>query len=260
MEENWKWTNLGAVGGIFFEFFLQSSGGSLGIDYREKKRWRKQTEPVGGTRTEKVRDVWVRRTFPAFSRVGIPAQHKMGNSRGMGGEPSTPVVDNAGCQVRFVSNWTISLPTGPAPFTKGNSLTGSSFNVSAHTNDERYKKISFPVHLICSARSAGISVKNSGTRTSPVSTFSTLCRWEKSRDRMWDLFNNMRAIRNEDGTIPLAFPEWTPYKLKKWANFYHKTSFRILTWRSPATRPRRLVVVLPVKTDATKSSENQNRS
>ncbi len=70
--------------------------------------------------------------------------------------------------------------------------------------------------LACAMRSGGVSTLNSGTVISPVSAFSI-------RD------SNCRAMRKDDGTMPLAEPECTP-------------SFSTVTVRVPITMPRSEVV------------------
>mmetsp|Transcript_18294 Transcript_18294/g.43009 ORF Transcript_18294/g.43009 Transcript_18294/m.43009 type:complete len:226 (+) Transcript_18294:211-888(+) len=147
---------------------------------------------VGGRRIDSLRAVSGRSTLPAT---------------GSGGRPAAPVTDKAGLQVRRrASSPTSGLapPVGRPPGTNGNRwYIGAPSSLAADR--------------ICSSWSLGISAWSSGSLISPVVSSSM-------RDR------SVRIMRNEEGTIPLASPEWTP-------------SVRIFTDSSPATMPRSDVVI-----------------
>ena len=124
-------------------------------------------------------------------------------ARSHGGRPSAPVISSIGRHVWLSSCCAGSSVTGRVPARNG--ITSASV-LRQHLRRAR-SSLDAP---------GGISTWRSASRISPVSSSSI-------RDRIW------RAMRNVDGTTPLASPECTPSE---------STS----TSSSPASRPRSDVV------------------
>ena len=129
------------------------------------------------------------------------------------GMPSAPVIERAGRHVRLSNACARSFTIGCVPSANGY----LSMTIAPSTSAAR---------CACSARSAGIGAWNASGSTRPVAESSMRS-------------SSARAMRNDDGTTPLASPECTPSV---------STSTRSGPADEPAKRRRRpqpLVVAAP---------------